>query len=326
LSQSSDFFEVSPGILDRAKGVLVASAAGDAVGAPYEFGPPLEPEEKIGMYPHRSFAAGEWTDDTSQALAIARGALVAPLHSDEGAQAVTDQFYRWYDEDRKGIGNQTRLIMANLSERTAENLLDRSINFAKSEPLASGNGSLMRTGPVALSYLADDEHLVTAATRMSELTHAELTCVEACVIWSKAIRHAILFENFDGVYRAIRELEADRADFWLEIFERAEANEPKVFSRNGWVIEAIQVAWSAMSRNDQSDPSHLRKSIEDCVRAGMDTDTTAAIAGALLGARWGASAVPQEWASLIHGWPGYHLQDLESLAEKLVRNSTSPNV
>ena len=326
MSQSSDFFEVSPGILDRAKGVLVASAAGDAVGAPYEFGPPLEPEEKIAMYGHRSFAAGEWTDDTSQALAIARAALIAPLHTTEGAQAVTTQFYRWYDEDRKGIGNQTRRIMSNLSERTAENLLERSRRFIESEPLAAGNGSLMRTGPVALSYLVDDSNLVLAATQASELTHADQTCIEACVIWSKAIRHAILFENFDGVYLAIRELEAHRADFWLEIFGRAEANEPRVFSRNGWVIEAIQVAWSAMSRNDQSDPSHLRKSIEDCVRAGMDTDTTAAIAGALLGARWGASAVPQEWASLIHGWPDYHLQDLESLAEKLVRNSTSPNV
>jgi ADP-ribosylglycohydrolase len=58
----------------------------------------------------------------------------------------------------------------------------------------------------------------------------------------------------------------------------------------------------------------------------MDTDTTAAIAGSLLGARWGACAVPKEWAILLHGWPGYHLQDIESLAEKLVRNSTSPNV
>ncbi len=37
------------------------------------------------------------------------------------------------------------------------------------------------------------------------------------------------------------------------------------------------------------------------VRCGGDTDTVAAIAGSLLGARWGATAIPSEWMRILHG-------------------------
>ena len=59
--------------LDRAVGVLVATAAGDALGAPYEFEPPRGPELQVEMVGGGSFgwAPGEWTDDTSMALCLA---------------------------------------------------------------------------------------------------------------------------------------------------------------------------------------------------------------------------------------------------------------
>ena len=50
------------------------------------------------------------------------------------------------------------------------------------------------------------------------------------------------------------------------------------------------------------------------MRAGDDTDTVAAIAGALAGALWGATAVPAEWRQAVHGWPGLHADDLTDLA------------
>ena len=55
------------------------------------------------------------------------------------------------------------------------------------------------------------------------------------------------------------------------------------------------------------------------VRAGDDTDTVAAIAGALLGARHGASAVPAEWRAAVHGWPGLTADDLVELAVRAAR-------
>ncbi len=49
------------------------------------------------------------------------------------------------------------------------------------------------------------------------------------------------------------------------------------------------------------------------MRAGGDTDTTAAIAGGLLGARWGVSAVPARWRRKLHGWPGLNAKALVAL-------------
>ena len=50
------------------------------------------------------------------------------------------------------------------------------------------------------------------------------------------------------------------------------------------------------------------------MRSGNDTDTVAAIAGSLLGARYGSSAVPTQWRRMVHGWPGYRAHDLVEIA------------
>ncbi len=74
--------------LDRALGVLLGTAAGDALGAPYEFGAPRGPELEVAMVGGGSFGwePGEWTDDTSMAIAIAEVAAVgADLRQEEGS-------------------------------------------------------------------------------------------------------------------------------------------------------------------------------------------------------------------------------------------------
>jgi ADP-ribosylglycohydrolase len=64
-------------------------------------------------------------------------------------------------------------------------------------------------------------------------------------------------------------------------------------------------------------PDHLVLGIEAAVRVGHDTDTVAAIAGGLLGARWGYSAIPEEWLNIVHGWPGLQAKDLVELADDI---------
>ena len=62
---------------------------------------------------------------------------------------------------------------------------------------------------------------------------------------------------------------------------------------------------------------HLQHALATAIRIGDDTDTVAAIAGGLLGARWGASAVPAAWRRILHGWPvakGERLVELAQLA------------
>ena len=172
--------------------------------------------------------------------------------------------------------------------------------------ISGGNGSLMRTAPLALAYLHDPDGLVEAARAVSALTHYDPEAGEACVLWCLAIRHAVLHGTLDGLGLALDRLPADRATVWAHRIAEAEAHPPWHFDRNGWVVQALQGAWSAITRTPipDDDPAdgvfaaqHLQLALEAAVRGGNDTDTVAAIAGGLLGARWGASAVPLDWAA-----------------------------
>src|ERR1700761_6499033 len=98
--------------LDRAQGVLLGTAAGDALGAGYEFGPPLEDDVAVEMNGGEPFnwAPGGWTDDTSMALAIAEVAASGADLRDEGAQdAVVDRWAGWA-VDAPDVGAQTRQV------------------------------------------------------------------------------------------------------------------------------------------------------------------------------------------------------------------------
>ncbi len=64
---------------------------------------------------------------------------------------------------------------------------------------------------------------------------------------------------------------------------------------------------------------HLRLVLDAAVRGGGDTDTVAAIAGGLLGAAYGASAVPAEWRRMLHGWPGLATRGLVALGTRIMK-------
>ena len=151
------------------------------------------------------------------------------------------------------------------------------------------------------------------------MTHHDPEAGEACALWCLAIRHAVLHGTFDGLRLGLDTLPADRATVWSHRLAEAEAFPPSHFDRNGWVVQALQGAWSAIVRTPipDEDPAsgvfaaqHLQLALETAVRGGRDTDTVAAIAGGLLGARWGASAIPLTWQRRVHGWPGLRARDL----------------
>ena len=82
-------------------------------------------------------------------------------------------------------------------------------------------------------------------------------------------------------------------------------------------MTALQAAWSAIHRTPipaADSGRHLADSLVTAIGSGGDTDTVAAIAGGLLGARWGASAVPAQWRDICHGYPGLTGEDLVELA------------
>jgi len=306
--------------LDRAAGVLAGTACGDALGAGYEFGPPRINGEEVAMVGGGPFGwePGEWTDDTSMAIIIAEVASDGTdLRAPAALDAITAKFVNWMHQ-AKDVGAQTSQVLSAVQAAPAASSAAAVAVDLFRRTGRTGNGSLMRTAPVALRYLHDEAGLVEAAHAVSSLTHGDREAAEACALWCLAIRYAVLHGNFDGLYAAVADLPSARADMWASRLRQAESAQPHEIDHNGWVVAALMAAWSAISGTvvpaDSYPDGHLRKALDRAVRCGGDTDTVAAIAGGLLGARWGASAVPREWRRLLHGWPGLRGRDLLRLA------------
>ncbi|WP_029106751.1 ADP-ribosylglycohydrolase family protein [Mycobacterium sp. URHD0025] len=307
---------------DRVEGVLLGTAAGDALGAPYEFQPPRGPQLPVEMVGGGPWEPGEWTDDTAMANAIAEVAATGADLRDVAAQdAIVARWYEW-SLGAKDVGIQTRkvLSMAAGGGISAAGARGAAEAVHRQTGRSGGNGSLMRTAPVALAYLDDEDAMVEAARAISGLTHFDPEAADAAVLWCCAIRHAVLTSELD-VRIGLHHINSNRRELWSERIEHAEGSRPADIPNNGWVVAAFQAAWSAISTTaaDGFGPEHLRRGLDAAVRAGYDTDTVAAIAGGLLGAAYGASAVPLDWRQLLHGWPGITARDLVGLAAAIER-------
>nr|WP_179670311.1 ADP-ribosylglycohydrolase family protein [Nocardioides thalensis] len=309
--------------IDRACGVLLGAACGDALGAGYEFGvatPGPEGPRMIGGG-LGDFAPGEWTDDTSMLFPIAEvAATKADLRTTDALDAIARRFREWYDGGPADVGIQTSSVLDRAGTKpTAETMTRVAAELHQRTGKSGGNGSLMRTAPVALAHLGDPAGLVDAAMKVSALTHYDPRAGEACALWCLGIRHAVVTGELPDLRELIGRLADDAQEFWTDRIDEAEQRDPATFTPNGYVVTALQAAWAVVKTVADVEVCELDNhpvvaGLNAAIAIGNDTDTVAAIAGAMLGARWGASAIPAEWRRVVHGWPGKRAEDLVHLA------------
>ena len=297
---------------DRIAGALLGMAAGDALGAGYEFADPPRGEVAMIGGGLGDFAPGEWTDDTSMAVCIAEVTATGRLDF----EAIGERFLDWHRSGPADIGISTGEVLRRA--RSGSELASVAAAYFDSHPKgAAGNGALMRTAPVALAHLGDDEAIATAARAAAELTHGDPLAGDSCVLWCIAIDRAIRKSRLDGVRDGVAHLPDSRRQYWSDALTQAEQRPPRSFTPNGFTVTALQAAYAAIAQTPipEAEPArHLEDALVEAVRIGDDTDTVAAIAGMVLGARWGASAIPDAWRDMLHGWPGMQASDLERLA------------
>lgn len=276
-------------VRERAIGSLLGLALGDALGTTLEFSardsrPRLTEIEGGGPF---RLEPGQWTDDTSMALALA-DSLIAGDGLDE--HDLMTRFVSWMDEG--AYSSNGRCFDIGVTVRGALNRFKKSGNpiAGSTNPHSAGNGSLMRLAPVAIRYWDDDAARRDAAARQSRTTHGAAEAVDACVAFAAMLADAIAGKPRSHVLRHrpgeppySGQIAAIMGGSW-----RGKA--PDCIRSSGYVAHSLKAAIWSVARTGSFPEAVLL-----AANLGDDADTVAAITGQLAGALYGYRAIPGNW-------------------------------
>lgn len=301
----------------------------DALGGPVEFKPRNSFPQVTSMLPNANFGipAGCFTDDTSMALCLARSLLDRRGHHD-----VIDQVKKYIAWSEKGymsstgecfdIGTLTSDTLSVWSEylerqdqprKTNDNTQQMALE-AQEEIIAKysgemfcGNGSLMRTLPVAL--ITEDHHVAIERARQSSLpTHPHTRCQHACMIYVSLVVQALHGSSKDTMANTLASSvkheghrnemtgEEDMGPVLKERLKQYETVEDWRSTRSdsirstGYVVDSLEAALWAFFSTDSFEQGAIR-----AVNLGDDADTIGAIYGGLAGAFYSIDDVPKHW-------------------------------
>jgi ADP-ribosyl-[dinitrogen reductase] hydrolase len=308
-----------PAQTDRANGVLLGLACGDALGRPVEFKPPHRIADQHGRVTdmlangtHRQ-PAGTITDDTELALRIARSldkeGKFEPL-------AVVDGFVEWYDSDPFDIGGLTAATLRRLAAGGDWDEIGIEEWKHLPEGQNAGNGSVMRCAPYGVAFCSNMDNLVTASRVSSAITHADPRCQWSCVVLNATIA-GLLSGDDDPLGTALdvaedAPTEVREAVTSIQNILSGDIDPNTVDLQNsGYVVTTLQAGLYHSLTAETAE-----EAIIDAVMMGGDTDTIAAVAGAVAGARFGREALPDRWLNEITKTP-----ELTELSHSLVNET-----
>ena len=313
-------------LTDRARGVLLGLAVGNLLGLPvegdrYDWIAADYPDGLTEIDPRE--ANRPMDDDLAQAVDLGE----ALLAGGDYARDFADRLVVWARENGRGIGITTREVIDQLS--TGRPLPEPARIIYERRNRIAPNGGVMRCAPVAIARRNDPERLIADSAITCAVTHYAATCQWSCILVNAVIAALINGEAADltGL------MEAARADGCPDLAAQAISDGIPADAldaiRHGsqpppdadWLMRdhrlightllAAQFGlWAAAT------PLNFEDALVASVAAGGDTDTNAAVAGAVLGARYGASAIPQRWLDCIA-----QRERIEALADDLTATS-----
>jgi ADP-ribosyl-[dinitrogen reductase] hydrolase len=304
-----------PELVSRARGAMLGLVAGNQLGVPTEH---LSTPDAI----RQAFPGGvtdlapppknsPYDDDAAMALLLGES-LLATQGFD--ATDVAKRWVKWMKVDGRGIGLTTKRALT-LIDRGKEPFEAGRLTYQENPARSAGNGSVMRCIPVALRYHDDPDRLIRVSTQQAAITHADERCTWGAAAVNLAARE-LLHGNIYFVDEVLHRI-GDRAPRVLReamhrVPRESEADLPITRpGEAGYVVHCIEIAFWFVT-HDRT----LEDSLIYLAQAGGDTDTNAAVAGALLGARYGEAALPPRWLDQIVGAEG-----IARLGEDLVRGT-----
>ena len=302
-------------LADRYRGALLGLAAGNALGLPVEGFPRL--------LIHRRHPAGvrdvapeererRWDDDLAQAVVLAEAILECDRLEMEDLAA---RLLAWRRENGRGIGHHTRRVLDAMAGGTPAEDAARIV-WLETGQNAAGNGAVMRCAPAALRWRSEPDRLIAETHQSALVTHHDARCG-----WSAVAVNAAIAASLDGRAIDLEDLAAslDEAGAPLTVVHAVRAVAGSDLdalaldhdNTMGYTLKAMQAALWALEQ-----PGDFESVVATIVNAGGDTDTNAAVAGAALGAKHGAAAIPARWVANIRA-----TDVLTGLADRLYAKS-----
>lgn len=307
---------LDPQLLVRARGALLGLVVGNQLGVPTEgmgSAQAIREAFPLGVRDLVPPPQGSPFDDDA-AMALLLGESLRERGGFD-AQDVAERWVRWMKADGRGIG---------LTTERALRLIEGGVEPFEAGrqtlgPRSASNGAVMRCLPVALRYHDNVDKLVRVSTQQAAITHADDRCTWGAVAVNLAARELLrgnhhfleeVLHRLEGAPRAL--IEAIGRVAWepesdLPLGVEGEAGA-------GYVVHCVEIAfWCAVHR-----PS-VEEALIFLAEAGGDTDTNAAVAGALLGARDGETGIPPRWLDQLGRSSARGVTDL---AERLITDAS----
>ena len=298
---------VDSGLRSRARGCLLGLGVGNLLGLPNEFllSPRTVPLADIDP----AELEQPWDDDLAQAFELAQAlAEKRPLDVEDLAARLV----RWARTNGRGMGFQTRSVIQ-LLERGLLPFAAARFVWERSSRQAAGNGGVMRVAPVGIAFHDDPEACARAAHDATAVTHCDPRCTQSAVAVAAGVA-ALLNERsaLEGALAAVDAQPRPEAELLqaLQAIPRLALEDLPIRSDGaiGYTVTCAAVGlWAA------EQPGRLEELLLAVVNACGDADTNGAVAGALLGAKHGASAIPARWLERVR-----ERAKLEQLAERLL--------
>ena len=316
-------------MFDRSQGALFGLAVGNLLGLPvegawYDDIDTWYPNGVKSIDPREAFRSMD--DDLAQAVDLGE-ALVS---ADDYVSEFASRLVTWFYENGRGCGSTTRAVIRLLDDGVPHPEAARIIYEERNR--IAPNGGVMRCAPVAVARLNSPEQLISDSAATCAVTHYAPTCQWSCIIVNAAIALLVRGENVD-LGSLIAAAQADGAPDLAAVAHSdgipsdmldaisnggAPPDDTSWLRRDqvliGHTLLAMQVGLWAVTT-----PLSLVDALSATVMVGGDTDTNAAVAGAVLGARDGASAIPSEWLDCVP-----ERSRIETLADNLTALGRNP--
>ncbi|MCF8059956.1 MAG: ADP-ribosylglycohydrolase family protein [Bacteriovoracaceae bacterium] len=270
---------------DNKLAMLLGLHCGDSLGATLEFCDPRPEDdlhtEIIGGGP-LNWEPGAPTDDTDlmlillESLVLKKGVL--------NHHHIAKGLIKWLSREPLDVGNTTRSAINRMKEGLP---IEQWPDIGE---WTQGNGSLMRTAPLALFKVSDE-----TIREQCELTHGHPTCADTDIIFIRTLESALAGNTKQDVYEtALKEARRLHNPVLIESLEDIPNQTYESTKTSGFCVHTLNAALFAFIMEDSFEESLIK-----IVNRGDDADTVGAVTGALCGAFYGFDAIPKRWLNTI---------------------------